>query len=292
MSKDLAKKSTEPVTNSQIMDVLKSFQKRFDKSEEANKKWYEEITGIRNDHEKLVHVVASVKKSQNLLSSDVINLQVAVSRLEQHQQNANLLIRGVPESEAENAKMLKEIVSAIFKKVDEAAKMKISSLYRLGSKAADKERTILVKFQTTSERNKVLAAKKKIKISLADVIVNGAAIGNSNKLIFFGEHLCPVNDRIFFVARKLIKKNELVHAWPSNGQIFVRKATGENPIMVSHESQFASVLGQSPVAVSGNLDESTSINQSLVHLEECLKEAGMSARKTRSRAAKNVLAAK
>lgn len=155
------------------------------------------------------------------LRSTVNELQSSVLRLEQEPLNSNLLIRGIPE---QNAEKLKDIVTAVFHSIDDKVKPQLTAVSRMGQKNDQKNRPILVKLSSSAMKMQLLTEKRKKQLACSDIVVNGKCLGAATDMIFLGEHLAPINSRLFYIARQLVKKNELLHAWARDGHIFVRKA--------------------------------------------------------------------
>lgn len=249
--------TTKSTTNDDLMAYMKAeFKDMKDKSD----KWYKEMQELKLQQNNLNTEFLQLKKSHFSLESDVKDLEVAVARLEQAKLNMNMLIRGIPEAENETSKATKEIVTALLKRVDDKSKVKFASTHRIGLKSKGQSRSILVKFQSIAARNLLLSAKKKMSLTCADINVNGKPIGKKSDVIYFGEHLAPLNARLFYIGRQLVKKQQFVHVWPQNGNIFVRKEASSNPLMVCHVSQFSSILDDRKGA--GDVVEETAIEQS------------------------------
>lgn len=279
------------VSNEQIMNFMKN---KFEMFEAANDKWYKKVDSLNASHIKLVKDVGCIKVSQAQVQNDVKDLEVAVSRLEQLQLCSNMLVNGVPEAENESAKDLKEIMAEIVKAVDENIKYKFST-HRLGRKVNDRHRPILVKFNSSMEMSTFLKAKKKKVLSCDQVVVNGISIGGRNDVIYCSEQLVPFISRLFFVARKLVKKKVLERAWVRGGKVFVVKLDNESPVYICHESQFASCMGMVPTKVvskdqeeqmmsgdehaeGGSTTHVFDANESMVIVEECINSAKKSSR--------------
>src|SRR5207244_11212852 len=75
----------------------------------------------------------------------------------------------------------------------------------------DKIRPVLVKFPSCQIRDKVMGAKKGLRVA--------------NKPIYLSDHLTRAAGELFFSARALVKQRQIHAAWTFNGQVYIRIAT-------------------------------------------------------------------
>lgn len=259
-----------------------------------------ELKDVKAGHEKWAKNLAALKKSSEVTKIDVVHLQAKVAMLEQAPLNCNLIVRGVPEKDEEN---LRNVMKSIFRAVNETAEYKITSVYRLGVKIANKTRPILLKLSSADQKYKLLRDKKNIMIDCSQIMDNGTAIGTLQDVIFFAEQLGPINSRLFYIMRKLVKEKQLYRTWIYHGMIYVCKTKGDDGILVRHESDLVSILGtedddievsesaaaevmvnaskyapkQSSVMEEPSLLSlpSTSMNRSMQVLQKCIQEASI-----------------
>lgn len=220
-------------------------------------------TALEAAHEEL-------KAEHIKLKGDHYNLVGIVSRFEQEPLNANIMVRGVPELANEK---LHDVIHAIIKLVDDKLSIKISAAFRVGPKVTGQHRSILVKLSSSRIKSQLLAAKRKVKVDCSAVVVNGKAIGGPGETVYFGEHLASLNARTFYIARQLVKKKQLLHAFTRNGRVWVRKGEGEDAQLVTNESQFSDILN--PMATEESETDTVpesggGVNESLQILNECI----------------------
>lgn len=266
------------------------------KDRESNAKWFKQVEGIKLNQQNLEKKVIANEKSLAVTKMSVVDLQCTVAQLEQERFNNNLVIRGVPEQDGEK---VREVVAELIKNVNDTIRYKVVNAHRLGYKSTAKDRPILVKFASAEQKSQILREKKKKQINCSEVTVNGTKLGSNKNTVYFGEHLAPINAKLAYIARKLVKKNELAQSWTSNGKVFVRKSgANETPIMIRHESHFVAILNEVTSGVSAqvptldddvvNVDEDYDENAALSEPEnssmKVLKDVIKSTKKTSMKA--------
>lgn len=225
-----------------IADLWKNIKEEFKTDREKFKMLLNEVKDIKTSHCNLEGKVNIIEGTVCNVTRDLQNLQSNIARIEQTPLNCDLFIRGVPEKRGEE---LGAIVLETFKVVNPANSWTIVAAYRLGS---GKRRPILVKMQSMAVKNQIMKEKKRKLLNCSEINVNGEKLGTERDIIFFGEHLGPLNARIYYIARRLTKQKLFVHCWTRNGKTFVRKEEGDSPYIINHESNFAEILGASVVA--------------------------------------------
>lgn len=233
--------------------------------EKSNKHWGDEIKAIKKAQAESDVKFQALKIEHEQLKSDHNQLQATFMRSQQDPLNSNIIVRGIPETDGEN---LHKIIAATIKLVDDKLKVKLSTVSRIGKKVSGTNRQILVNLASSGVKSQLMALKLRKVVKCSDVIVDGKAIGSAEDFIYFGEHLASLNAHIFFIARQLVKKGQLVHAFTRNGAVYVRKSKDDEPQLINNQNQFAAVL-KPPGSEAGSDDA----DESLVILKDCITKA-------------------
>ena len=102
----------------------------------------------------------------------------------------------------------------------------IVSAFRMKAGPRDKIRPLLVRFKSSQIRDKVMGAKKGLRLA--------------NKPIYLSDHLTRAAGELFFSALALVKQHKIHDAWTFNGQVYIR-ITNDNakPLLIKASNDLA-----------------------------------------------------
>ncbi len=164
----------------------------------------------------------------DIIKSGIANNKASLDVLEQTAKERNVVIFGIPETEADLS--VKDELIHLSNNVLGLQNIKpadIEETYRLGKSNADsKPRKLLVKFRSKQKRNEFYNRRKKTPIS-EDVNTN----------VYINEDLTLHRSKLFYDARRLAKQKRLHSAWTQNGNIMVRKEEQDKLVAVYNNQQ-------------------------------------------------------
>jgi hypothetical protein len=181
------------------------------------------IFNLQKENECLKKELAEVRSKQEAIQSvaNVVSIKTnkAYDRSnfnEQYSRNYNLRIYFVDEPEGETAKQCEEAVLKLFHEKLELRNIKSSDLdavHRLGKKADNKPRGIIVRFVSRRTREEVISQRKKLK----------KRPGQTSKAVVIVEDLTKDNYVLYNRARATEAAKE---CWTKMGKIFVKSHSG------------------------------------------------------------------
>lgn len=206
-----------------ILQELKSFKtyvtRKFAEVKETNNK-------ILTSHEDLKKELKLMRK-EIVKQKEIITVQEnRINFLEKQSVENTVHIQNIPVADNE---VVDDIVSTITSKL--GVKLTTSSIvkaFRKKGRSKNRPGDILVKFNTASTHDAVLAEAKKKKLSLLDIGFKG-----QTDKIFINQELTPSNKLLFFEARNLQKSKGWKFVWEKGGNIYVRKIEGAEAIKLT-----------------------------------------------------------
>lgn len=183
-----------------------------------------------------------LKKKSDKIESEVNTLKATVNTLQQDKLARDLIIRGVPNVDTDEDGLL-TLTNLMLKKINCDKPYNISSIQRVGRndvEQASKFRPILVQFEHETQKDNVLLAKKKVKLSCNEIEFEGKVLGSDAQVIYFDECLTKVNMDFFYHARMLRKKKLIKYAWTRSGTVFVKKDDGSKAVRITDMAQLRS----------------------------------------------------
>lgn len=207
------------------------------------KKRHDELTSeIKKINRKVTELdkrVEHMEAGNEVMNEEVIDLRRTVNSLQQAAYKDELIIRGVPEKEKSEEELF-TIVQLIVRAVNCVPEPTICMVKRIGKKIDinKNNRPILIQVSHFSEKEKLLAAKKKINVSCAQIkFDDDTTLGAENQVIYFEERLTKRTSDLYRNARILRKQQKLKFVWIRNGQLYVRKRDNDVAICVDSEEQ-------------------------------------------------------
>lgn len=228
------------------------------------KQRHEEVTcrlktlSLRVD--KIESCTVKLEQKHQMVCSEVVKLKSKVNELEQSTLNCDLIIRGVPEVE-QSADDLYTIVQLILQKLNIPPTFNISTVQRLGKPREQNRsagsRYILLQLSQKNEKDNILAAKKKIKITCDQLILdNDRPVGSGKQIIYFDERLTKTTSELFYAARLLRKDRIIKHAWVRNGIVHIRKEDKSVAVRITEQSQLRELERKRRCSSTPNKDDS------------------------------------
>ncbi len=210
-----------------LKNLVQSLQETCKILERNVKQLSEEKILMAENQEKTVETISGLRRDLYKEHDKNLNLQARIDGLDQKQREKNVRIVGFPEVE-ENSSNLK---SDLIRLVGESGLTvdSIESTTRMGRIRDNKPRDLVVKFSTKESRDKFYALRKK------------TPKDEDNKKVYINEDLTEDRAKLFFDARRMVKKERLFGTWSQNGNIMVKVKSDDSPMTIQNHQDLASL---------------------------------------------------
>lgn len=213
--------------------------------QKSNTEIEKNISFISQQYDDMLKQVESLQKENLTYKKSLLNLETKIQDLQRISRSSSIEIRNVPSVENEASSDL----TAIITKVGSVFDLKINNsdlrdVYRLPGKP-DSIRPIIAEFSNVQCKNQLLTAARNFnKTHKGDDRLNTRRIGlnGERRPIFISEHLPASSRKLFFTAKEFAKLNKYDFCWSSNGNIFLRKVTGEKQILIRSEQTLKDLI--------------------------------------------------
>ncbi|XP_046551755.1 uncharacterized protein LOC124261474 [Haliotis rubra] len=138
-----------------------------------------------------------------------VELHLKTDELEQYSRRNSLRISGIKEPKwGEEDENIEEVVLEVLKDVhSDISPTYIDRCHRVGKKRREQNRSILVKFVSYWDRNKVIRNKFKLKGKRDNIYIN--------------EDLTKYRNHLFKLARDLKKEQRIYSTWTYDGRVYI-----------------------------------------------------------------------
>lgn len=202
---------------------------------------------LNQQFEDLKKEVEELKKERQEQRRYVESLEKKIIDLQYKSRSSGIEIRNIPQTDEETTTGLIKSVCNIGKLVGmPIPETGVRDIYRLPGKnskdmAAPTTRPIIVEFATVQTKLNVLNAirsynnkkNKENKLNTEQIGIPG-----KRQAVYVTEQLSSGSKKLFFLAREYAKNNNYTFCWVTNGNIFLRKQTGDKQILIKSEKCF------------------------------------------------------
>ncbi|XP_075724127.1 uncharacterized protein LOC142766667 [Rhipicephalus microplus] len=157
-------------------------------------------------------------------SNELAQLKLDLDNLEGRSRSMNIEILGVPESEMEDLMMKVNEIAAQMK-LPLLNKSDVAAMHRLPAKPG-RTRGIIIRFTHQELRDTWLANKKQLK-------------GEGH--VFFCENMTRLSRVVLSKAKEWARTLGYAYVWYSNGNILVRRMSGDRAVVIPTEDDLASL---------------------------------------------------
>ncbi|CAG4945752.1 unnamed protein product [Parnassius apollo] len=185
--------------------------------------------------------IAKLEKERSEYTENLMKMERKILDLQVKSRTASIEFRNIPMQERETTDDVLSIVSSVCNALHIPIKHdEVRDVYRLPSKPGT-NKTIVAEFVTVRGKNNILSAARNKKKPTEEKL-NSESIGLSGKRIpiYISEYLPPSSKALFRKARMYAKDNKYQYCWTTNGQVFIRKLTGERSIRIDSDNFFLS----------------------------------------------------
>ncbi len=179
---------------------------------ESNERLLRTITGLRRD--------LYNEHNKNL------NLQSRLDDLDQRQREKNVRVMGLSEQDDTNIKSkLIKLVGA-----RDITENDICCSTRMGKQKDGISRDLLVQFVSKEKRDEFYSMRKR------------TPKNEQNKKVFINEDLTELRAKLFYDARRLVRRNKLFGTWSQNGNIMIKVMENDNPCVIRNHQELRSKI--------------------------------------------------
>ena len=156
-----------------------------------------------------------------------LNLQTRLDELDQRRRDNNVRVVGLKEDEDDE-----NIASELIKLVGKSGTSveDICTITRMGKKKEGKPRDLLVQFVSKKKRDAFYAMRK------------NTPKDEENKKLYINEDLTESRAKLFYDARRMVRRNKLHGTWSQNGSIMVKVKENGNPCAIHNHQELAILM--------------------------------------------------
>lgn len=186
-------------------------------------------------------IKSKVQKLEGEKKKEQENIQILEEKIEDLQRNArkaSLELRIPTGIKTENKEDLTKLFLNLAKITStEIGKSDIRDIYRL--KGNQKNSQIIIELSSVSLKMDLLKATKLYNRKNKNNKLNATHLGyeNDSSPIFLVEQLTTKANRLYFLARGLVKTKPYTFCWTANGKVFIRKDEKSPIIRITNEEQ-------------------------------------------------------
>lgn len=233
----------------EMMSMLKDWREQ---DEIKQIKWDRTLSEIKTTTQELENSVShmatrvdehttklTMLEQQNKIQDQTVSsLRSEVEHLRRESRKTFLEIRNIPVEASESKNTLIEAVVNLCKTIkSETAAVEIKDIYRVHGKS-DANKPVVVEFSTREKKISILKAAKSFNVQNRNSKLCAIHLGlQQTSPIYVADHLTPFANRLYFLARDLVKTNLFKYCWTSNGKIFVKKNDESSNVLIENEDQ-------------------------------------------------------
>ncbi|KAJ8734532.1 hypothetical protein PYW08_013782 [Mythimna loreyi] len=209
------------------------------------------ISFINQQFEDLKREVEDLKKERQEQRKYVECLEKKIIDLQMKSRSSAIEIRNIPQSDMETTAALIKTVCSIGNVVGKPIpETEIRDVYRLPGKstkdtAASTPRPIIAEFTKVQTKQDILSAVRSYNNKKSkENKINSELIGipGNRRPVYIAEQLSSSSKKLFYLAREFAIKHNFMFCWVSNGNIFLRKQTGDKQIIINSEKCLQNII--------------------------------------------------
>lgn len=228
-SKDTESESTDEEEGRKPKNQKFSLEEKIDLIMLEQKRTNNLILEFRNT----VGALQAELEEKNKIISD---LKEELNDFKQHYRSNYIELHNVKSSSNETEKELEDITIKVCQEIGiEIVSNDIEAIHRIQTKAASKQKPIIVQLQSRKKKNAILEAKKGKKVT-QDMIQNN---GKKEEQIFICESLTKENKELLFHTKEAAKEKGYKFVWTKHGKILARKNEYSKPVQIKKNEDIA-----------------------------------------------------
>lgn len=239
--KNAIEKSVKAALNTCFNESLKDIQLQLENFTKSINFINDQFEMFKTAVSKNSETVKKISNEHEVLQSQLNELSVRFSILEQTARESNIELNGLPENKTENLMnttlQLGTVVGHPLMESDILHCHRVAQLNR--DRNTERPRSVVVKLKSTLCRDSLLASINKYNRSKAkpsDKLNTGdLGIGGRKCPVFVQEHLTSANKKLHAEVRKKAKESNYKFVWVRNGRIFARKDESHPFILIRNQ---------------------------------------------------------
>ena len=184
------------------------------------------------NHEKTLQSITSIRRDLCKEHDKNVSLKTKIDEMDQKQRDNNVRIVGFPEQDDGDNNINNNLVQLVG--ATDIQPESIVSTTRMGRLKEGRPRDLLVKFSSKTTRDKFYALRKK------------TPKDDNNKKVFINEDLTEPRAKLFYDARRMVKRSKLFGTWSQNGNIMVKVTENDSPLVIYNHQDLASLTRYVP----------------------------------------------
>lgn len=265
----------------------KIFEKLDKRLQSIESKMDERLSKVENKCTIIEHENKKLKLSQEKINAELENLKVCVHTLEQQRLENNIIIKGIPEDENEDAEDLSFKVDQVFCHLNkEFESHQVTHTRRIGNKSTNnKSRLVIAKIVSSAHKETLMKGLASKDINCSQFKKSHDNLwGAAEEKIYLSDHLTPIMSSIFYQARLLKKKKIIKYAWTKLGNIYVKKDDNDRAFNIKSMQQLSDfkrkyIFGKNEETEIELSDESAADNEMDTESEAASKKSNDSKRR-------------
>jgi outer membrane murein-binding lipoprotein Lpp len=193
------------------------------------------IDAAMNDLDDARNRLQETSRALAALTKEVAELKTENLKLKSNIAASKIIIHGIPDNCDANV-TLKKIAALLDVSFSDH---QIANIYRINVRDKEKQKPIVISFNSVLARNHFLANRKKRIILCSDIGLN-----DNKRKIYINEYLTKETLCLLNYAKLLKREHEFDFVWPKNGIIYARKNTNENCIRIEKIEDVALIIGK------------------------------------------------
>ncbi len=177
-------------------------------------------------NERMRHTITGLRRDLYNEHNKNLNLQSRLDDLDQRQREKNVRVMGLSEQDDTNIKS--QLIKLVGAKDITANDICCST--RMGKKKDGNSRDLLVQFVSKEKRDEFYSMRKK------------TPKDEQNRKVFINEDLTELRAKLFYDARRLVKRNKLFGTWSQNGSIMIKVTENDNPCVIRNHQELRSKI--------------------------------------------------
>lgn len=196
------------------------------------------ISYLNTQYEEIKDKVRKLEGEKKKEQEHIQILEEKIEDLQRNSRKASLELRIASNIKTENKEELIKLLLNLAKSTNiEINKSDIRDIYRI--KGNQKNSQIIIELSSVSLKTDLLKATKLFNRKNKNNKLNASHLGyeKDSSPIFLVEQLTAKANRLYFLARGLVKTKPYTFCWTANGKVFVRKDEKSPIIRITNEDQ-------------------------------------------------------
>lgn len=220
-------------------ETLKSIKPAILEIQQTNAKIEASISFLSDKYDEIMKKVEILETNRRSDKEYITLLEDRVEDLQRAERKTCMELKNVPTVPNETPDKLIDLSLNLAKTTGlSLCKDDIKDIFRVQGKK-ENGKPIIIELSTTFKKNALLKATRAYNKENKDSKLNASHLGikDSTVPVYISEHLTPKSNRLYFLARDLIKSKAFKFAWTSFGKVYVRKDESSQHIQIKTEQQ-------------------------------------------------------